>query len=77
MPHILIVEDDASARAALGELVSAEGFTTAQAGSLRDARIQISRHSPDAVLIDLVLPDGNGMDLLEDIPRIPAPRSSS
>ncbi|MGH1510667.1 sigma-54-dependent transcriptional regulator [Ralstonia solanacearum] len=68
MPHILIVEDDASARAALGELVSAEGFTTAQAGSLRDARIQISRHSPDAVLIDLVLPDGNGMDLLEDIP---------
>ncbi|WP_055326363.1 sigma-54-dependent transcriptional regulator [Ralstonia solanacearum] len=68
MPHILIVEDDASARAALGELVSVEGFTTAQAGSLRDARIQISRHSPDAVLIDLVLPDGNGMDLLEDIP---------
>ncbi|MHA6894877.1 sigma-54-dependent transcriptional regulator [Ralstonia pseudosolanacearum] len=68
MPHILIVEDDASARAALGELVSAEGFTTAQAGSLRDAHIQISRHSPDAVLIDLVLPDGNGMDLLEDIP---------
>ncbi|AQW32614.1 sigma-54-dependent transcriptional regulator (plasmid) [Ralstonia syzygii subsp. celebesensis] len=68
MPHILIVEDDVSARAALGELVSAEGFTTAQAGSLRDARIQISRHSPDAVLIDLVLPDGNGMDLMEDIP---------
>ncbi|WP_113453998.1 response regulator, partial [Escherichia coli] len=62
MPHILIVEDDANARAALGELVGAEGFTTALAGSLRDARIQMSRHSPDAVLIDLVLPDGNGMD---------------
>ena len=43
MPHILIVEDDASARAALGELVSAEGFTTAQAGSLRDARMTRSR----------------------------------
>lgn len=68
MPHILIVEDDANARAALGELVGAEGFTTALAGSLRDARIQMSRHSPDAVLIDLVLPDGNGMDLMEDIP---------
>lgn len=67
MPHILIVEDDANARAALGELVGAEGFTTALAGSLRDARIQMSRHSPDAVLIDLVLPDGNGMDLMEDI----------
>lgn len=66
MPHILIVEDDANARAALGELVGAEGFTTALAGSLRDARIQMSRHSPDAVLIDLVLPDGNGMDLMED-----------
>ncbi len=68
MPHILIVEDDASARTALGELVSTEGFTTALAGSLRDARIQMSRHSPDAVLIDLLLPDGNGMDLMEDIP---------
>ncbi|MRS97295.1 response regulator [Ralstonia pickettii] len=68
MPHILIVEDDANARAALGELVGAEGFTTALAGSLRDARIQMSRHSPDAVLIDLLLPDGNGMDLMEDIP---------
>ncbi len=67
MPHILIVEDDANARAALGELVSAEGFTTAQAGSLRDARIQMTRHSPDAILIDLLLPDGNGMDLMEDI----------
>ena len=67
MPHILIVEDDANARAALCELVGAEGFTTAQAGSLRDARIQMSRHSPDAVLIDLQLPDGNGMDLMEDI----------
>ena len=64
----MIVEDDANARAALGELVGAEGFTTALAGSLRDARIQMSRHSPDAVLIDLVLPDGNGMDLMEDIP---------
>ncbi|QJR11052.1 Regulatory protein AtoC [Usitatibacter rugosus] len=67
MPHALIVEDDEIAREALEELVRDAGFTTATAGTLRDARIQLTRQHPDVVLIDLKLPDGTGMDLVADI----------
>lgn len=67
MPHALIVDDDLNTREALVEITTAEGFTTAIAGNMQDAKIQISRQRPDVVLIDLKLPDGNGMDLFNDI----------
>jgi two-component system response regulator AtoC len=67
MPHVLIVDDDANTRAALAELATGEGFTTATAGDLREARIQIGRLRPDVVLVDLQLPDGNGMSLIEHL----------
>ncbi|HET7131338.1 MAG TPA: sigma 54-interacting transcriptional regulator, partial [Gammaproteobacteria bacterium] len=69
MPHALIIDDDATACAALGELVADEGFTVASAGSLKEAREQL-RRAPDVILLDLVLPDGNGMELLRDLPRV-------
>ena len=67
MSHVLIIDDDANAREALGALVRAEGFTAAAAGSVADARIQLVRQRPDVVLMDLRLPDGNGMDLFDDL----------
>ncbi len=69
MPHALIVEDDANSAAMLAEVVTAEGYSTATAGSLRDARRQLSFRPPDVVLLDLTLPDGSGMDLFESIDR--------
>ncbi|MDX3907263.1 MAG: sigma-54 dependent transcriptional regulator [Pigmentiphaga sp.] len=72
MPHVLIVDDEPNTRAALAEIVGAEGFTTAVAGDLREARIQIVRQAPDVVLTDLKLPDGSGMDLFKELdPSIP------
>jgi DNA-binding NtrC family response regulator len=67
MPHVLIVDDDVNTREALAEIVAAEGFTAAVAGSIRDAQAEIARQRPDVVLIDLKLPDGSGMDLFNDI----------
>lgn len=67
MPHVLIVDDEPNTRAALAEIVAAEGFTTSVAGDLREARIHIVRQAPDVVLTDLRLPDGSGMDLFEDL----------
>ena len=72
MPHVLIVDDDAGTRAALGELAAAEGFTVAAAGDLREARTQMGRLRPDVVLIDLHLPDGSGMELFADIDADPS-----
>ncbi len=67
MPHVLIVDDDINTREALAALATAEGFTTAGAGGIAEARIQLVRQRPDVVLMDLKLPDGSGMDLFEDL----------
>ena len=67
MPHALIVDDDTNTAGALSELVAGEGFSVVSAGDLREARIQLARQSPDVLLIDLSLPDGNGFDLIKEL----------
>ncbi len=67
MPHVLIVDDDDNTRAALAELIGAEGFTVALAADLREGTIQLGRQMPDAILSDLRLPDGNGLELLRSL----------
>ncbi|HEV3428519.1 MAG TPA: sigma-54 dependent transcriptional regulator [Paraburkholderia sp.] len=67
MPHVLIVDDDAETREALAAVVGEDGLTTAQAGDLREARIQLIRQMPDVVFTDLKLPDGSGTDLFQDL----------
>src|SRR5262252_8305912 len=67
MPHALLVDDDPGSVHSLAELVEREGFSTATAGSLDQARAQIKSRLPDVVLIDLHLPDGSGMDLFRDV----------
>jgi len=66
MPHALVVDDDIDSAASLRALIAGERFTVAVAHNLRDARRQISLQQPDILLLDLWLPDGNGMDLLAD-----------
>ncbi len=66
MPHALVVDDDPDSAASLRALIAGEQFTVAVANNMRDARRQIALQQPDIVLLDLRLPDGNGMDLLAD-----------
>jgi DNA-binding NtrC family response regulator len=66
MPHALVIDDDANFLLPLAELVEREGFTTSVASSLEDARSLIRSKAPDLVLTDLFLPDGKGIDLLEE-----------
>ena len=65
---ILVVEDDADIRfmyhASLGPIAA----RIEQAESLAQARSTLARFRPDAVILDLGLPDGNGAELLDDIP---------
>jgi DNA-binding NtrC family response regulator len=63
----LVVDDDRPTRLALTELVAEEGFTAMAAGSLREARACMLQASPDVVLLDLMLPDGKGLDLIADL----------
>ncbi len=66
-PFALLVDDDQTCIEALREIVEEEGFETGAAGTLAEAERRISARSPDLVLLDLVLPDGQGLDL---IPRV-------
>ena len=66
MGHALIVEDDADSARMMAALVINEGYSAATAQSLRDARRQLALQPPDLVLLDLRLPDGSGMSLLDD-----------
>src|SRR5882672_9818585 len=67
VPHLLLVDDDPEALEWLSELAKAESFTVATADSLRNARIQMTRLQPDVLLTDLQLPDGHGMELVNDL----------
>src|SRR5258706_527717 len=64
MPHALLVDDDVETLAGLQELVAREGFTVATASSLKAARENMALQRPDVVLLDLVLPDGDGKELV-------------
>ena len=66
MPHALVVDDEPDSAETMAMLIASEGFTVATAGSLRDARRQLALQEPDIVLLDLMLPDGNGMELLNE-----------
>jgi two-component system response regulator AtoC len=66
MSHALIVDDDADSASMLSALVHASGFTVATARNLHEARRQLALQTPDLVLLDLQLPDGNGMSLFEE-----------
>jgi two-component system, NtrC family, response regulator HydG len=67
MPHALVIEDDSNSLDALAELVGQEGFTVSTARTLEDAREEMEERIPDVLLVDLMLPDGSGLDLLRDI----------
>src|SRR5262245_6564231 len=67
MPVALIVDDETKALAAMTELVEKEGFSAIAAASLQEARGKLAQTRPDVVLVDLMLPDGSGLDLLQEI----------
>jgi two-component system response regulator AtoC len=65
--NALVVEDDKNALNALAELVADEGFAVETATSVAAARARLLARTPDVVLLDLILPDGTGFDLIQDL----------
>jgi two-component system response regulator AtoC len=66
MSHALIVDDDSDTAEMLAELVASQGFTAATARTMRDARRELATSVPDVVFLDLMLPDGKGIELFND-----------
>jgi DNA-binding NtrC family response regulator len=65
MRHVLIVDADPRGANATAGLVAEQGFTCAIARSLREAHGQTALQRPDIVFVDLELPDGSGLQLLD------------
>lgn len=64
MSRLIIVEDQISLLNSLKRGLQEEGFTVLTASNGRDAYALIKKEPVDAVLLDLMLPDGDGMSLL-------------
>jgi len=63
--HILLVEDDAPLRESIKRFLQQNDFQVSESDCLADASRQLSQKRFDLVLLDLTLPDGNGLDILE------------
>ena len=64
---LLIVEDDHSLREIMHRALTGEGYVVEIAPTYFDACDKIAGYSYDCILLDIMLPDGNGLRLLEQI----------
>lgn len=62
--RILLVEDDPAIARTVAYVLEREGWQVTHCLQLRDARAQLQRQAIDALVLDLGLPDGNGLELL-------------
>ncbi|HET7000602.1 MAG TPA: sigma-54 dependent transcriptional regulator [Puia sp.] len=62
--NILIVDDEDKLRSLLSRIIRLEGYTVREASDLKTARKMLEKDSPDVILCDVKLPDGNGVDFV-------------
>lgn len=63
-PTILLIEDDDATRFGFVKFFAREGYAVIEAATLSDSRKIIAASPIDAVILDISLPDGNGIDLI-------------
>ena len=69
MSKILVVDDEVQIRTLLSRMLELEGYEVCQAGDCGTALKQLEFQSPDVVLCDVFLPDGNGVDLVSSVKK--------
>ncbi|MCA1780556.1 MAG: response regulator, partial [Xanthomonadaceae bacterium] len=62
---ILIVDDEPDIRELIGEILAEEGFSPLLAGNAAEARETFDKARPDLVLLDVWMPDCDGISLLK------------
>ena len=67
--RVLVVEDDREIRSLLQSSLSVEGFAVQTAVSLSEARALLQHSAPDLLILDLGLPDGDGVELVRELRR--------
>ena len=67
MHQLLVVEDDDDIRNVLRVLLEAENYRVVEATTAKRAEIEARSHRPDLLLVDLGLPDGDGVEVIRRI----------
>ena len=64
---ILVVEDEPEIRRFLRSALGAEGYKVVEAGTVKRGAIDAASHKPDLAIVDLGLPDGEGVELIRQV----------
>ena len=64
---ILVIDDAETARAAIADSLRKDGKEVLEAGSLKQARGFLEMNQADICILDILLPDGNGLSLLDEV----------
>jgi len=71
-PRVLIVDDSLTVRMDLGEALEMAGFTPTFSSTLSEARQALSVNSFALIILDVLLPDGDGIEFLREIRSTPS-----
>lgn len=66
-PQILVVDDDPEIRKLLARYIEGQAFRVLLASSCGELRRSIATHEVDLIVLDVMLPDGSGLDLCRDL----------
>ncbi|HPH92122.1 MAG TPA: sigma-54 dependent transcriptional regulator [Ferruginibacter sp.] len=67
---ILIIDDEEQLRKLLARIIRLEGFTVTEAGTYAAAKKLMHKETPDIILCDVKLPDGNGVEMVKELKAI-------
>jgi two-component system, OmpR family, KDP operon response regulator KdpE len=67
LPLVLVIEDEPQMRRFLRAALESHGYRPVEAGTAREGLAQASGRTPDVILLDLGLPDGDGIDVTRRI----------
>ena len=65
-PYVLVVDDEPDIRTLLCEILDDEGFTVSSAANGTEAQQELRNHKPDLILLDIWMPDLDGLSLLKE-----------
>ncbi len=71
MAHILIIDDEEAIGKALSTLIRSMGYEPVHASRLKQGLDLVCRDAFDLVFLDVMLPDGNGLEAIQDIKKAP------
>ncbi len=74
MPRLLLIDDDARLTDMVGDYLRRQAYEVETAGSLAAGRQRLEASLPDALVLDLMLPDGDGLDFTRELRANPRTR---